>query len=98
MTSFLKTTFGLLFLATPAFASTPIAEVICAPKDRMEEKLRLQFGNTPQAMGLRSPTEIFEVWTGDAGDWTLVVSYASGKSCIVAMGEDWQTMAPKKPA
>jgi hypothetical protein len=31
-----------------------------------------------------------EVWTDEAGGWTLVVSYAHGTSCIVAMGEHWQ--------
>lgn len=85
-----------LSLATAGSAS-PIADVICAPKARMEQKLRIQFGNSPLAMGVRSPTEVMEVWTGEAGDWTLVITYASGRSCIVAMGEDWQSFEKKKP-
>jgi hypothetical protein len=33
-----------------------------------------------------------EVWTDAHGDWTLVVRYAHGLSCIVAMGEHWQSL------
>ena len=32
------------------------------------------------------------------GDWTMVIAYASGTSCIVAMGEHWSVLAPQDPA
>ena len=48
-------------------------------------------------MGLRGPEQVMELWTGADGDWTLVVTYASGTSCIVAMGQDWQAVA-REPA
>lgn len=92
--------FPLVFIISsmPSFGlANPIAEVVCAPKDRLEQKLRVQFGNSPMAMGVRSPSEIMEIWTSDAGDWTLVITYASGRSCIVAMGESWQSYDQKKP-
>ncbi|MEO1777376.1 MAG: hypothetical protein AAFU63_01165 [Pseudomonadota bacterium] len=28
-----------------------------------------------------------ELWEDADGDWTLIITYASGKRCIVAMGE-----------
>ncbi|WP_298847375.1 hypothetical protein [uncultured Ruegeria sp.] len=39
-----------------------------------------------------------EVWTDQNGDWTMVVTYATGTSCIVAMGEHWHDHADAKPA
>jgi len=39
-----------------------------------------------------------EVWTADQGDWTLVITYATGTSCIVAMGENWFIRAETDPA
>lgn len=87
-----------LFLSASIALSDPIAQLICAPKDRMEKKLRLQYGSTPEGMGMRGPSEIMEIWTDKGGDWTLVISYSSGQSCIVAMGEDWQSFGSKKPA
>lgn len=98
MRSLFFTVVAYLTCVGPAIYASPIADVICAPTDRMEQKLRVQFGNTPMAMGVRSPTEIMEIWTGDAGDWTLVITYSSGRSCIVAMGQDWVSLREKEPA
>jgi hypothetical protein len=39
-----------------------------------------------------------ELWSSARGDWTLVVSYATGLRCIVAMGEAWDSLAPPDPA
>ena len=38
------------------------------------------------ASGMRGPEQMMEVWTSETGDWTMVVTYATGTSCIVAMG------------
>jgi hypothetical protein len=84
-----------LLLALPVGAS-PIAEVICAPTDQMQVRLKTQFGIERTASGLRGPEQVMEVWTDSQGDWTMVVRYASGTSCIVAMGEHW--VALKNPA
>jgi len=85
-----KILISLLFLAVPAQAQSPIAEVLCAPTDRMKQRLTQQMGTRRSAQGLRGPDQVMEVWTDARGDWTLVITYASGTSCIVAMGEDWQ--------
>ena len=86
----------LLMLATP-LAASPLAEVLCAPTAQMQPKLTQQFGTTRTAIGMRSPEQVMEVWTDARGDWTMVVRYATGTSCIVAMGEDWVDIrAPAK--
>jgi predicted methyltransferase len=88
----------LIAAAAPAAATTPIAEVICEPTHRMTEKLSRQFGASPRAWGTRGPEQVMQVWTDRSGDWTLVVAYATGTSCIVAMGENWASTAPDGPA
>ena len=79
----------LCLLASPVAATSPIAEIICEPTDRMHTKLTRQYGASREATGVQSPEQIMEVWTGDQGDWTLVITYATGTSCIVAMGQHW---------
>jgi len=88
----------LLIAAAPAGAATPIAEVVCEPTERMTEKLSRQFGAAPRAWGTRGPEQVMQVWADRAGDWTLVVTYATGTSCIVAMGENWDSVRPENPA
>lgn len=88
----------LLALASPAAATSPIADIICEPTARMTQKLTAQFQSERRNMGLRGPEQVVEVWTDKQGDWTMVITYASGQSCIVAMGEAWMETAAKDPA
>jgi len=94
----IRLTLLLIALAKPATASSPIAEVICEPKAKMTEKLTRTLQSERQSMGLRGPEQVVEVWTDQQGDWTMVITYASGQSCIVAMGEAWMDTAKKDPA
>ncbi len=87
-----------LMLAVPAQAKSPIAEVICEPTARMHDKLTRQFGSHRVATGVRGPEQIMEVWTSRSGAWTMVVTYATGTSCIVAMGESWLSHTTEEPA
>ncbi len=87
----------LCFLPVATVAS-PIAEIICAPTHEMHDRLILQYGSARQATGLRGHEQVMEVWTDAQGDWTMVVRYASGTSCIVAMGEHWTDLGPVDPA
>lgn len=86
---------AFLLPAGLASANSPIAEVVCAPTDEMRQKLSRQFGEVQQGTGLRGPDQVMELWSGNDGDWTLVMTYASGQSCIVAMGEHWSETPEK---
>lgn len=77
-----------------AWATSPIAEVICEPTERMHERLTTRMGGKKTATGIRGPEQIMEVWTDQGGGWTMIVTYATGTSCIVAMGEHWFQEAP----
>ncbi len=85
-------------LAQPAIARSPVAEVICEPTSALHNKLETQFGSSRAATGIRDPEQIMEVWTDRRGNWTMVVSYSTGTSCIVAMGQDWVSTSERDPA
>ena len=89
-----------LLAASPSFAASPISEVLCAPQAEMRQKLQQQFGAERAGFGTRGPEAIMEVWADKtSGDWTLVMTYTDGNSCIVAMGENWENIPdPKAPA
>ena len=84
----------LMLLPLPLRAQSPIAEVVCAPTQQMTQKLSRQYGGSRRATGLRAPEELVEIWANEGGDWTMVITYASGRSCIVAMGEHWTAEGP----
>ncbi|GEM_PF-1027870 len=87
----------LLCLASgsPAAAQSPIAEVLCAPSPALHDRLTRQFGSDRLVTGLRGPEEVMELWSSErTGRWTLVMSYANGTSCIVAMGKELTMARP----
>ena len=84
----------LLLLPLPLAAASPIAEVNCAPRDEMTQRLSHQYGARLAGQGIRNLEMVMEVSTTPRGDWTLVQSYTDGRSCIVAMGESWEMASP----
>jgi hypothetical protein len=80
-----------LVLASPVWAGSPIAEVICVSRAELMQRLT---GADVTGAGLRDTETVLEVWTKPSGDWTLVQSYADGTACILAMGEAWEAVAP----
>jgi hypothetical protein len=78
---------SFLLLASPGWADSPIAEVICVPRAELVQRLQ---GAEIAGSGLRDAEAVLEVWTRPSGDWTLVQSYANGTACILAMGEAWE--------
>lgn len=89
---------ALLALTAPATADSPIAEIVCAPSAEMRDRLTRDYGATLTGTGLRDQDSVMELWSSDRGDWTLVVAYATGQRCIVAMGEAWDSLTPPDPA
>ncbi len=94
----MRTLAAILFLlAPPAFGASPIAEVLCEPGARMADRMSARMGATLASTGLRNPEEVVQLWLDDRGDWAMVIAYASGTSCIVAMGESWSDLTPRQP-
>lgn len=84
---------SFLVFGAAAQAASPIAEVICDDREVITRKLQQSFGAVRQSRGTRGPEAVVEVWTEPStGAWTLVQSYATGRACIVAMGENWETL------
>lgn len=90
--------FVMLAIPAASAAQSPIAEMLCEPTSALQFKLEEQFRSSRTASGLRDPEQMMEVWTDARGNWTMVVSYASGTSCIVAMGEEWHVSREKEPS
>ena len=87
----------LALFPLPAAAQSPIAEVICAPRDAILQRLQAGQRAHLAGSGLRDRETVIEIWADAAGDWTLVQSYPNGQSCILAIGEVWEA-GPPPPA
>ena len=83
---------ALLILGAPSAA----AQMTCADRASIVEKLERVYGETRQGYGVVNPTTVMELWAVEGGSWTILKSYTNGTSCIVVTGEHWQIETPKE--
>jgi len=86
--SYFKTGVLLLTLALPGQA---IAQTFCADRDSVVSKLEASYGEAFAGGGLQNAERIYEVWfSEEKGTWTILMTRADGKSCIMASGTNWR--------
>lgn len=85
--------FGLavaVALAGMGAAPTAQAQAPCGPRDIVVERLTNRYGETLTAGGLRSDTQLLEVWAAaETGTWTVLMTRADGIACVLATGTEW---------
>jgi hypothetical protein len=87
-----------LTLATFTFAAGALvtspaeAAKVCGARDAILKRLEQRHEETPQALGLSSDGGVLEVLVAPDGGWTILVTYPKRPTCIVAVGEAWQTL------
>lgn len=71
---------------------------LCASRADIVKYLKEKHGETSIGMGLRVPSGITELWVNEKTEtWSITVTYPSGQTCIVGLGNHWQeTFKPKK--
>ncbi len=62
------------------------------------DRLALKYDETRVAGGLTNNGLLLEVLTTDDGaTWTIIMTSASGITCLFASGEDWRRLNPLEP-
>ncbi|MCB2137734.1 MAG: hypothetical protein KDE08_17590 [Rhodobacteraceae bacterium] len=87
---------GLILATHHAFAQTPAQ---CGPRDRVVAHLTETYGETRHGIGLAANNVVMEVFASDeTGSWTITVTSGNGLTCLVASGQNYETMAEELPA
>jgi hypothetical protein len=85
-----------------AFLPTALhAQVNCASRDLVVDKLAVKYGEAFAGGGLQNTKHIFEVWMSEEkGTWTILMTRADGTTCVMASGTNWRGGDPtvKTPA
>ncbi len=80
-----------LLIAFPAFAAAPVA---CNKRDVVLKHLASKYSEQPVAIGVANNGGIIEVLTsGNGSTWTIIVSLPDGTSCLLAAGENWESLS-----
>jgi hypothetical protein len=71
----------------------PAVSPTCNSHTDLTEMLEQKFAEQPTALGLQSNGQLLEVFVANDGtSWTIVVTRPDGWSCIVAVGERWESL------
>ncbi len=81
---------GVAFIGLPATSAS--AQQVCGERTKIMISLGEKYAEAPVAMGLTSAGTVIEVLTSPAGSWTFLITYPTGQSCMVASGENWETL------
>jgi hypothetical protein len=90
----MKTAFAAIVAAAFCGASTsaPAIEVQCAEHSLMLNLLEKKFSEDPVAMGTVNEDRYMQLFVSPKGTWTILVTETDGKACIVAAGQNWETL------
>ena len=85
---------ALVALQTPAYAQADMPQ--CSNREAIVAHLEKKYGETPVAIGVTNNGGLAEVLSTDGGGtWSIIVTNATGWSCLVAAGEGWRQIKPQ---
>jgi hypothetical protein len=84
---------GLTLLASPADAATKLY----GDQHQVLQRLEQKHEEKSQALGLSANVEVIEVLVSSAGGWNMLVTSPKQPTCVLAVGEAWQTLWLRTP-
>ena len=82
--------FATAFFAATLSLSTTGAEAakrVCAERAKLTKFLSTKYSEQARSVGVAdSGSAVVEIFTSDKGSWTLLMTTANGKSCIIGAG------------
>lgn len=70
----------------------------CAEREAVVAELTNRYGETRQGIGLAANNAVMEVFaSSETGTWTITVTFASGMTCLVASGQNYESLSEWLP-
>jgi hypothetical protein len=82
---------ALLLASTgPPAGAAPVPMLIpCAERAEVVDILGQQYGEQRHGLGLTLGGQMLEIFVARNGHWSALLSYADGRTCMIAAGEGW---------
>lgn len=89
----------ILTCAVAALTAAPVASqtLPCAARDAVLRQLSAQ-GQSRHALGLAGQAVMETFVNAETGAWTITVSLADGRTCLLANGQAWEVRDDPFPA
>ncbi|CCV04747.1 conserved exported hypothetical protein [Mesorhizobium metallidurans STM 2683] len=64
----------------------------CVEHGQLVAQLSEKYQERQFAFGLIGQVAIMEVFVAETGSWTIAVTDVAGRSCIIAAGDNWESL------
>lgn len=81
--------------ASSGTAPAPSGANLCGDRNQMVRDLDREFHEQPLATGLVDKDAVMEIFVSPGGTWTILATGTDGLSCVMAVGEGFDTSAPR---
>ncbi len=85
-------------MTAPLFATPANAQAVCGDRNEIVSRLESGYNEKVSALGLAGNGGVVELYTSQKGSWTLLMTQPNGMSCLIAAGENWESIPDRKPA
>ena len=73
--------------------NTSGGQQLCNKRSEVLKNLSANYKEAPTALGMASNGGVLEVMTSkDGNTWTILITKPDGTSCLVAMGNSWESV------
>ena len=83
---------GALAVGSCFFSAKALAQPVCAAHTLVSDNLQTAYAEAPISMGVTTGGAVVEIYASQQGTWTLVITQPNGVSCLIAAGQDWETL------
>ena len=88
----------LITLVVGTISPAPVyAQAVCGDRDEIVSRLEAAYQEKASAVGMAGNGGVVELYTSEKGSWTLLLTQPTGVSCLIAAGDNWETMPEPKP-
>jgi len=74
-------------------AGSDAEAAICGTRDQIQKILTDRYQESSRGLGLVSDQGVVELYISQAGTWSILMTTATGATCIIAAGHTWQDFA-----
>lgn len=92
MRLFTSAIFGVMLIGSSLIPTAAAAQPVCGSHGTVSENLEKGYAEAPVSMGVTTSGAIIEVFASEKGTWTLVITQPNGLSCLIAAGQDWESL------
>ena len=82
------------FAAPPLHAAEPKSDMTCGSRHDLVASLHQDFDERPMFRGVTKYGNLVEVFTSNAGTWTILLEHPGGFSCVLSDGSLWKISDP----